>query len=88
MIHLQGRVIRRLRRCRYRRQLFAHMESKPALAHRHRCRRLCRWLPEGAGNRRDAFFDGVQIPLVGKVSMDTITVDIPNLPRQRSSKAA
>lgn len=31
-------------------------------------------------NRGHAFFDGVQIPLVGKVSMDTITVDITDLP--------
>ena len=76
------------RRCRYRRRLFVHMESKPALAHRHRCRRLCRWLPAGAGNCRHAFFDGVQIPLVGKVSMDTITVDITDLPETALVEAA
>jgi alanine racemase len=34
-------------------------------------------------NRGDAHFEGIRLPIVGKVSMDTITIDISDLPEGR-----
>lgn len=39
-------------------------------------------------NRGHAFLDGVRLPLVGNVSMDTITVDITDLPEGRIGEGA
>ncbi|MBB3975206.1 alanine racemase [Rhizobium azooxidifex] len=37
-------------------------------------------LPRSLGHRGAAFFDGVRLPIVGRVSMDSITLDIGALP--------
>jgi alanine racemase len=44
--------------------------------------------PRNLGNRGHAFIDGIRIPIVGRISMDTMTLDVTDVPEAHTRPGA